>query len=432
MTTADRTRHRGHRRPQTGRGAADQEPLRPRPALVDVRAADRGDDLLAGGEVRQAPGDHGGQHRRLQGGLQLRRHGRDRRQPGSRSSRRRLRQASTATSNGANALALGLIAASVRSGLQLFFASYPITPASELLHHLARHDRFGVRTVQAEDEIAAANMALGAAFAGQLGVTATSGPGMDLKAETIGLAAMLELPLVVIDVQRAGPSTGLPTKTEQSDLLMAIHGRHGESPLPVIAPSTPADCFDAALEAARVAVRYRTPGDPAGGHVPEPTPPSRGGSRTRRRSRRSTRTSPSARTRATSSSPTSATSMARGPGRSRGPPGFSTGSAGSRRSTAVATSATSAENHALMTHEREQKLEKLADEIPGLEVDADEGAELLVLGWGSTYGVIAAAARRVRAEGKPGRHRPSAPSASHCRRTPARWSAPSRRSWCRS
>ncbi len=137
--------------------------------------------------------------------------------------------------DGTQALALGLIAASVKSGLQPFFATYPITPASELLHHLARHDRFGVRTVQAEDEIAAANMALGAAFAGHLGITATSGPGMDLKAETIGLAAMLELPLVIVDVQRAGPSTGMPTKTEQTDLLMAIHGRHGESPLPVIA-----------------------------------------------------------------------------------------------------------------------------------------------------------------------------------------------------
>ena len=161
--------------------------------------------------------------------------------------------------DGTQAMALGLIAASVRSGLQMFFASYPITPASELLHHLARRDRFGVRTVQAEDEIAAANMALGASFAGKLGVTATSGPGMDLKAETIGLAVMLELPMVIVDVQRAGPSTGMPTKTEQGDLLMAIHGRHGESPLPVIAPSTPADCFEVAVEAVRVAVRYRTP-----------------------------------------------------------------------------------------------------------------------------------------------------------------------------
>ena len=163
------------------------------------------------------------------------------------------------TVNGTAATALGLIAASTRAGVQLVFASYPITPASELLHELARHRKAGVRTLQAEDEIAAAGMALGAAFAGALGVTATSGPGMDLKAETVGLAVMLELPMIVIDVQRAGPSTGMPTKTEQSDLLMALYGRHGESPLPIVAAMTPADCFDAAIEAARIAIRYRTP-----------------------------------------------------------------------------------------------------------------------------------------------------------------------------
>src|ERR1700744_3274321 len=161
--------------------------------------------------------------------------------------------------NGTTALSLGLIAASARSGLPLLLASYPITPASELLHELSRHAALGVRTIQAEDEIAAAGMALGAAFGGRLGVTATSGPGMDLKAETIGLAVALELPMIVIDVQRAGPSTGMPTKTEQSDLLMALYGRHGESPLPVIAPSTSGGCFEAAFEAARIAVRYRTP-----------------------------------------------------------------------------------------------------------------------------------------------------------------------------
>ena len=161
--------------------------------------------------------------------------------------------------NGTTALALGLVAASVRSGLPLILASYPITPASELLHELSRHANLGVRTIQAEDEIAAAGMALGAAFGGKLGVTATSGPGLDLKAETIGLAVMLELPLVIVDVQRAGPSTGMPTKTEQSDLLMALYGRHGESPLPVIAPTTPAGCFEAGFEAASLAVRYRTP-----------------------------------------------------------------------------------------------------------------------------------------------------------------------------
>ena len=161
--------------------------------------------------------------------------------------------------NGTQALAYGLIAAGVLSGLGLFYASYPITPASELLHALSRYRRLGVRTVQAEDEIAAANMALGAAFGGQLGVTATSGPGMDLKAETVGLAVALELPLVVIDVQRAGPSTGMPTKTEAADLLMALYGRHGESLLPVVAACTPSDCFQAAIAAARIAVRHRTP-----------------------------------------------------------------------------------------------------------------------------------------------------------------------------
>ncbi len=161
--------------------------------------------------------------------------------------------------NGTTALSLGLIAASVRSGLPLVLASYPITPASELLHELSRHAKIGVTTIQAEDEIAAAGMALGAAFGGRLGVTATSGPGMDLKAETIGLAVALELPMIVIDVQRAGPSTGMPTKTEQSDLLMALYGRHGESPLPVIAPSTTGGCFEAAFEAARIAITYRTP-----------------------------------------------------------------------------------------------------------------------------------------------------------------------------
>ncbi len=161
--------------------------------------------------------------------------------------------------SGATALAWGLIAASVKSGLPLFYASYPITPASELLHELSRHKNFGVVTLQAEDEIAAANLALGAAFGGQLGVTGTSGPGMDLKSETVGLAVALELPMVIVDVQRAGPSTGMPTKNEAADLLMAMYGRHGESPIPIVASYTPAQCFDAAIEAVRIAVTYRTP-----------------------------------------------------------------------------------------------------------------------------------------------------------------------------
>src|SRR5690606_36145474 len=157
------------------------------------------------------------------------------------------------------ATSYGLVAASRLTGLPLFLGSYPITPASDILHELSRHKRFGVRTFQAEDEIAGVGAALGAAFGGSLGVTTTSGPGMVLKGETLGLAVMTELPLIVVDVQRAGPSTGMPTKTEQADLLLALYGRNGESPLPVLAPRSPSDCFDIAIEAARIAVKYRTP-----------------------------------------------------------------------------------------------------------------------------------------------------------------------------
>lgn len=302
--------------------------------------------------------------------------------------------------NGANAMALGLIAASVRSGLQLYYAGYPITPASELLHHLARHERFGVRTVQAEDEIAAANMALGASFGGKLGVTATSGPGMDLKAETIALAVALELPLVIIDVQRAGPSTGLPTKTEQSDLLMAIHGRHGESPLPVLAPSTPADCFASALEAARIAVRYRTPvillSDtfltnssepwrlPAMDELPEIDP--------------AFATEPNA---GDEFLPYARDERGARPWAIPGTPGLQHRLGGLEKEHGSGKVSYDPENHELMTKLRAQKLEHLAAELAPLELDADEGAELLVIGWGSTYGTIGAAARRVRARGIP-------------------------------
>ncbi|MBK5220616.1 MAG: 2-oxoacid:acceptor oxidoreductase subunit alpha [Thermoleophilia bacterium] len=300
--------------------------------------------------------------------------------------------------NGANALALGLVAASVRSGLQLFFASYPITPASELLHQLARHDRFGVRTVQAEDEIAAANMALGASFGGQLGVTATSGPGMDLKAETIALAVALELPLVIVDVQRAGPSTGLPTKTEQSDLLMAIHGRHGESPLPVIAASTPANCFDTAVEAVRIAVRFRTPvillADtflinssepwrlPRAAELPEIDPEFATGPNAGDEFLPYLRNEHGAR-----------------PWAIPGTPGLQHRLGGLEKEHGSGKISYDATNHALMTKLRADKLVKLSEELPPLEVDADEGAELLVIGWGSTSGVIGAAARRVRNRG---------------------------------
>jgi len=160
---------------------------------------------------------------------------------------------------GNTAAAWGLIAASAQSGLPLFLGTYPITPASDILHELSKHKQFGVRTFQAEDEIAGVGAALGAAFGGSLGVTTTSGPGVDLKAETVGLAISLELPLVIIDIQRGGPSTGLPTKTEQADLLHAMYGRHGEAPLPIVAAMTPSHCFAATIEAVRLAVKYRTP-----------------------------------------------------------------------------------------------------------------------------------------------------------------------------
>jgi 2-oxoglutarate ferredoxin oxidoreductase subunit alpha len=300
--------------------------------------------------------------------------------------------------NGTSATALGLIAASVRSGLPLLLASYPITPASELLHELSRHEGVGVRTIQAEDEIAAAGMALGASYGGHLGVTATSGPGMDLKAETIGLAAMLELPLVVIDVQRAGPSTGMPTKTEQSDLLLALHGRHGESPLPVLAAATPADCFETAFEAARLAIEYRTPVillsdgflsnssepwripdaaslpaiDPAFAHAPV------GGEAFM----------PYARD-------------ARGvrPWAPPGTPGVAHRIGGLEKQDGSGNISYDPANHATMTRLRTERIAGIQRELPALAVDADDGAELLVLGWGSSYGAIRAAARRVRDRG---------------------------------
>jgi 2-oxoglutarate/2-oxoacid ferredoxin oxidoreductase subunit alpha len=300
--------------------------------------------------------------------------------------------------NGTTAAAFGLIAASVRSGLPLFLASYPITPASELLHELSRQRRFGVRTVQAEDEIAAANMALGAAFGGHLAATATSGPGMDLKAETIGLAVALELPMVVIDVQRAGPSTGMPTKTEAADLLTAMYGRHGESPLPIVAASTPADCFEAVLEAARIAVTYRTPvillSDtflanssepwrlPDVADLPEIDPGfatedgSGDGFQPYARDARGAR-----------------------PWAVPGTSGLAHVIGGLEKEDVTGQISYEPDNHGRMTELREAKVAGIADEIGELVPDDPDGADLLVLGWGSSYGSITGAARRVRRRG---------------------------------
>lgn len=298
--------------------------------------------------------------------------------------------------SGATALAWGLVAAAERSGLRLFYASYPITPASELLHELSRLKNFGVITLQAEDEIAAANVALGAAFAGDLGVTGTSGPGMDLKAETIGLAAVLELPMVIVDVQRAGPSTGMPTKTEQSDLLLALFGRHGESPVPIVAAKSSGQCFEAALEAARIAVKYRTPvillSDTFLANSSEPW------------------LIPEVDT-----LPTIDPAIATGPNAGQeflpylrdgnlarpwavpGTPGLRHRIGGLEKEDGTGDISYDPENHERMTRLRAAKVAKIADDVPGLEVDDPDGdAELLVLGWGSTFGTIRAAARRIR------------------------------------
>ncbi|HEX2089073.1 MAG TPA: 2-oxoacid:acceptor oxidoreductase subunit alpha [Actinomycetota bacterium] len=302
--------------------------------------------------------------------------------------------------SGNTALSWGLIAASVKSGLPIFYASYPITPASELLHELSRHKNFGVRTLQAEDEIAAAGAAVGAAFGGQIGVTGTSGPGLDLKQETIGLAVALELPMVIVDIQRAGPSTGMPTKTEAADLLAAVWGRHGESPIPVVASYTPAQCFDAAIEAVRIAVKYRTPvillSDTFLGNSSEPwrLP--------------DTATLPEIEPRfATQPNhddgfmPYLRDENLSRPWAVPGTPGLVHRIGGLEKEDVTGDISYDAANHERMTHLRAAKVAKIADDIPLLEVDDPDGdAQLLVLGWGSSYGSIKAAVRRVREAGR--------------------------------
>ncbi|HEX5896655.1 MAG TPA: 2-oxoacid:acceptor oxidoreductase subunit alpha [Thermoleophilaceae bacterium] len=294
--------------------------------------------------------------------------------------------------NGTQALAYGLVAAAIQSGLGLFYASYPITPASELLHSLSRHHGLGVRTIQAEDEIAAVNMALGAAFAGHLGVTATSGPGMDLKAETIGLAVAYELPLVVVDVQRAGPSTGMPTKTEAADLLMALYGRHGESPLPVIAACTPSDCFDSAIEAARIAVTHRTPvillSDTFLANSSEPWKLPDVGSLPK--------IDPDFATDPTGFMPYARDSNLARPWAVPGTPGLRHRIGGLEKEDGTGNISYASANHEHMTHLRAERVARVS--VPDIEVDDPDGASLLVLGWGSSYGAIQGAARRLRRE----------------------------------
>jgi len=297
------------------------------------------------------------------------------------------------------ATAYGFIAAAQQANLSLVYASYPITPASDVLHELSKHKNFGVRTMQAEDEIAAAAIAIGAAFAGSLAITGTSGPGVDLKSEAMGLALSLELPLVLLDVQRGGPSTGLPTKTEQADLLLAMYGRHGESPLPIIAAQSPSDCFDAAFEACAIAIKYRTPvilltdGYLANGAEPWRFP-------------------------TTSDLPDISTTFATEPNHGDaywpylrdettlarpwarpGTPGLMHRVGGIEKADGSGNINYDPANHERMVELRAEKVARVANDYPPTEVDGDVDADLLVVSWGSTRGFVKAAMRDARAAG---------------------------------
>jgi len=307
--------------------------------------------------------------------------------------------------NGNTALAWGLVAASQKAGVPLFLGSYPITPASDILHELSKHKNFGVRTFQAEDEIAAVGSALGAAFGGHLGVTSTSGPGVALKGETIGLAISLELPLLVIDIQRGGPSTGLPTKTEAADLNLALYGRHAEAPLPIVAAYSPSHCFDAAIEAARLALKYRTPvillsdGYIANGSEPWKLPD-------------------------LDTLPDISTPFATEPNHVRpdgtaefwpyirdeqtlarpwavpGTPGLQHRIGGIEKEDGSGNISYEPSNHEAMVRIRAAKIAGIAADIPDAEVRGDDDADLLVIGWGSTWGAIDSAVERVRRRGQ--------------------------------
>ncbi|MCW2792463.1 MAG: 2-oxoacid:acceptor oxidoreductase subunit alpha [Nocardioides sp.] len=303
------------------------------------------------------------------------------------------------------ALSYGLVASSVQSGLPVFLGSYPITPASDILHELSKHKSFGVTTFQAEDEIAGIGAAIGAAFAGSLGVTTTSGPGIALKSEAIGLAVMTELPLLVIDVQRGGPSTGLPTKTEQADLLQAMFGRNGEAPVPIVAPQSPGDCFDAVLEATRIAVTYRTPvlllsdGYLANGSEPWKIPdiddlpaidPDFATAANHALQDGESDFWPYLR---------DETTLAR-PWAIPGTPGLEHRIGGLEKGDGHGNISYDPANHDFMVRTRQAKVDRIADSLPPLEVDDPDGeAKVLVLGWGSTYGPIGAGCRRVRKAG---------------------------------
>jgi 2-oxoglutarate ferredoxin oxidoreductase subunit alpha len=306
--------------------------------------------------------------------------------------------------SGNTALSLGLVTAGQRSGLPIFLGAYPITPASDILHELSKHKAFGVRTFQAEDEIAGIGAAIGASFGGALGITTTSGPGVSLKSEAIGLAVMTELPLVIVDVQRGGPSTGLPTKTEQSDLLQAMFGRNGEAPVPVIAPRSPGDCFDAAIEACRMALTYRTPvillsdGYLANGAEPWAIPavdelPDLTGSV-------NFATAPNGEDDEFLPYLRDPETLAR-PWAIPGTAGMQHRIGGLEKADKTGNISYDPANHDFMTRTRQAKVDGIAASLPPTEVDDPDGdAKVAVIGWGSTYGPIGAACRRIRRSGR--------------------------------
>ncbi len=289
--------------------------------------------------------------------------------------------------NGNEAVALGLVAAAKKAGLELFLGSYPITPASEILHYLSGMRQYGVKTFQAEDEIAGIATAIGASFAGQLGATSTSGPGMALKTEAIGLAVMAELPLVIVNVQRGGPSTGLPTKTEQADLLQAMFARNGECPVAVVAAASPSDCFNMAVEAARLAVEYMTPvilltdGYIGNGSEPwkvikvEELP----------------EIVPNFRTDPVDFHPYIRDEKLVRPWVKPGTPGMEHRIGGLEKQHIYGNISYDPENHEFMVKTREQKIKNIENDIPELEVHGEKSGELLIMSWGSTYGAVASA-----------------------------------------
>ena len=302
------------------------------------------------------------------------------------------------------AAAIGLIAASQKARLQLVYGSYPITPASDILHELSKYKEFGVKTMQMEDEIAAVGSAIGASYGGALGVTGSSGPGIALKGEAIGLAVMVELPLVILNIQRAGPSTGMPTKTEQSDLLQVLYGRNGESPVPVIAAARPSDCFDTAYEAARIALKYMTPvfflsdNSIANGAEPWKIP--------------DVSTLPAMTTHFVSNGSNTEEFMpyardeetlAR-PWAVPGTPGLEHRIGGLEKQDLTGNVSYDPDNHEKMTRLRDEKVARIANDIPPTEVFGQDGDELLVIGWGGTFGTLRTAVKNKQAEGVPVSH----------------------------